>query len=406
MRKTPDYWFMTLALVLAAMGIVMVFSASSVVACVSSEYNNDPLYFLKRQVLWTLLGLVAMVLAMRIDIHKLRKWAFPAVMLSIGMLGLVLSPHFGVVVNGARRWLHIGPISLQPAEFAKFGLLLYLADVLARRGTKIKHALRLIPLLLIFGAVVVLIEKEPDLGTAMVVAAMFFSVLWMSGAKFSHLASLAGLGVMATIMSIFKEQYRMDRMTAFLDPFKDAKGVGYHTVQSLIALGSGGVWGLGLGESRQKFLYLPEQYTDYIFAVLGEELGLIGTLAMILLFVCFLYKGFKIALDARQPFMTLLAAGGTAMICFQGALNIGVVAGALPSTGVPLPFISFGGSSLLLNMLCVGLMLNISSYKHSRRHHREHEGSESGLSKKSAESLGYTIAPKAYATGGPGKGWH
>ncbi|MHB2016098.1 MAG: putative lipid II flippase FtsW [Candidatus Xenobia bacterium] len=381
-------------------GVVMVFSASSAEAVISADYNHDPLYFLKRQAIWAVIGMFGMAWAMRIDLNKLRKVSFPVLLASIGLLVLVLSPHFGVDINGGRRWMHLGPMSFQPAEFAKFALLLYLSDVLARRGTKIKHALRLLPLLVIFGTIVALIEKEPDLGTAMVVAAMFFSVLWMSGARFGHLAMLSGAGVFAVILSILKEPYRMHRMLAFLNPWKDAEGAGYHTVQSLLALGSGGIWGLGLGESRQKFMYLPEQYTDYIFSVLGEELGLIGTLAVLTLFLCFLYKGFKIALDARNPFYTLLAGGSTCLICFQAALNMGVASGALPCTGVPLPFISFGGSSLLLNMICVGLMLNISAQKHSRHHHRHARDSMDASLSSSIDTVGYAVAPKAYAAGG------
>jgi cell division protein FtsW len=395
-KKPPDYWLLVIVFTLLILGLVMVFSASSVTAAGSSEYHHDPYYFLKRQGIWSCVGIFVLWWTSRLDLEKLRKWSLPIVLLSVVGLAVVLEKHVGVVVNGARRWIALGPFGFQPSEFAKFALVFYLADCLARRGTKIQRFVRLIPLLIIFGVTVLLVNMEPDLGTALVIAASFMGVLFMSGARFSHLTGLVSVGLLAVIFQICKDQYKRERIMVFLHPWDDPGDKGYQIVQSLIGLGSGGVWGLGLGESRQKFFYLPEQHTDFIFSILGEELGLIGTLAVLFLFLMLLYRGLRVAVRSRDNYLALLAAGLSFTICFQAFLNIGVVSAALPLTGIPLPFISYGGTSLCITMAAVGLLVNVSS----RRKERREESEELAVPPTETESLarkfqemGYGLVP-------------
>lgn len=366
-KRPPDLWLLAIVFTLLILGLVMVFSASSVTAACSAECNFDPYFYLKRQAAWALVAVLAMWWAMRIDLEKFRKWSLPLVLLSVIGLAAVLEHHVGIKINGARRWIALGPFGFQPSEMAKFALVFYLADCLARRGSKIQRFARLIPLIIIFGATVLLINMEPDLGTALVVAASFMGVLFMSGARFAHLAGLVSLGLLAVIVQICKDQYKRERIMVFLDPFADPGNKGYQIVQSLIGLGSGGLAGLGLGESRQKFSYLPEQHTDFIFSILGEELGLIGTLAVLFLFLMLLYRGLRIAVKARDNYFALLAAGLSFTIVFQAFLNIGVVSAALPLTGIPLPFISYGGTSLVITLAAVGLLANVSTRRRERR---------------------------------------
>ncbi|MGE0493550.1 MAG: putative lipid II flippase FtsW [Vulcanimicrobiota bacterium] len=359
MKKHADGWVLTIALSLCILGIVMVFSSSLVTTASSYDFNRDPYFFLRRQLVYFVLALICMAVVRRIDLEVWRPWlGFPSVVSAVGLLIMVLIA--GPEINGAHRWIIIGGFQFQPAEFAKLAIIFYMADFLARRGEKIQHFIRVVPALAIWGIVLILIEREPDLGTALVVAGVFMAMLYVAGARLFHLGSMAGAGALVVVMSIIAKPYRIKRITAFLNPEQDPQGSGYHAIQSLIALGSGGVLGRGLGASHQKFKYLPEAHTDYIFAILGEELGLLGAAAVLVLFVCLLYKGFRIAVHCRQPYFRFLAAGLTFQLTLQALLNIGVVSGALPSTGIPLPFISYGGTSLLSSLISIGLLLNIS----------------------------------------------
>jgi cell division protein FtsW len=366
-RRPPDFWLLLIVGTLLMLGLTMVFSSSSVTAAGLKDFHYNAYYFVQRQALWSVIALGAMWWTMRLDLEVFRSHALTLVGLSVLSLVLVLIPHVGVVVNGARRWIAVGPLSFQPSEFAKFAMVFYLADVLARRGDKIKDYKALIPLMIIFLVIFALINREPDLGTALVVAAAFLVLLFIGGAKFMHclfLLSSAPIGVMGIIIT---QPYRLDRMASFWNPFKFAETSGYHMVQSLLALGSGGVWGLGLGESRQKFFYLPEQHTDFIFAVLGEELGLVGTLSVLSLFMLFMVRAFYIARRSRDTYQALLAAGLAFTISFQGFLNMGVVSNSVPLTGVPLPLISYGGTSLVITLAAVGLIVNVSTRRRERR---------------------------------------
>lgn len=362
MKKSPDLLIVFLTYTLVVLGIIIVFSASSVTASALEDCNNDPFFYLKRQIVWAILGSICFVTASRVDLFKIGRFSLVGLFLSIGLLAAVLVPGIGHEAMGARRWLGVGPLSFQPAEIAKLFFIIYLADYLSRRGVKITEFKRLVPVLLIAGALIILIEKEPDLGTSLVIGSTMMGMLFIAGARLEHLLILGSSGIMVVAIRILDEGYRVTRFLSFLNPWKDPLGSGYHIIQSLIALGSGGIGGLGLGQSRQKFFYLPEQYTDFIFSILGEELGLLGTLAVVILFIALLYRGFKISYGASHSYLKLLGAGCTFMITFQAFMNIGVVIGILPCTGIPLPFISFGGSSLLVCLTVMGLLVNISQY--------------------------------------------
>lgn len=357
-RKFDTFLFLPV-LGLIVYGIIMIFSASSPTAALSPECGYDPFYFLKRHLIWLSVGVVAMVFAYRMDLEKWRKYALPMVILSmLMMVGVLL---FGKEVLGARRWLSLGPLSFQPSEFAKIAVIFYLADALARRKDKVHNFTSLLSVLMVFGAVVILIEKQPDLGTTIVVGASLIGMLFLGGARVSHILAMTVIGVIVAGSRIMDEAYRVKRILSFLNPWQDPQGIGYQVIQSFIALGSGGMTGLGLGESRQKYFYLPEKFTDFIFAITGEELGFyFGTLPIVLLFMFFLYRGLRVAGNTRDPFLSLVAGGVTFQIVFQAFVNMGVVSGILPCTGIPLPFISFGGSSLVFTMFSLGLLFNVA----------------------------------------------
>ena len=363
MKKNPDLILIFLTAILVIVGILMVFSASSATSAMLDDCNNDPYFYLKKQFIYAILGAVFFFLAYKVDLQKLGKFSFVGLLGCLVLLILVLIPGIGIATMGARRWLGYGFFTFQPAEFAKIFCILYLADYLSRRGEKIRDLVKFISIVIIIFVVIGLIEAEPDLGTAVSIFITMLAMLFVSGARWQPLATMITASATLVIFKLFTgHSYRMERMKAFINPWKDSQGSGYHVCQSLIAVGSGGLTGLGLGQSRQKFFYLPEQYTDFIFAVLGEELGLIGTLCIVVAFIMFMYRGFKIASQTSNLFMRLLAVGCTFMITFQAFMNMGVVVGIVPCTGIPLPFISFGGSSLIACMIMSGLLLNVSKH--------------------------------------------
>lgn len=363
--RSIDYWLLIFTFALVTVGLIIVFSASSVSAGASSQFNRDAFYFLKRQFIWIAIGIIAMFSVINVDLMKIRKFALPILIASIFLLVIVLIPGIGVVVSGARRWIVLGPIGFQPAEFAKLALVFYMADIIDRHKERFENWKGIIVPLCILVVMCGLVELEPDLGTTLVIAASFFCMMFLSGCPLKYIAGSMAVGMGAVVLKIFHDSYKMKRMIAFMDPLSDKyrEDVCYHIRQSLIALGSGGIFGVGLGQSRQKFFYLPEQHTDFIFAILGEELGLVGTLLLIFIFLGFIYRGLKISLQANYSFYRLLGAGLTFTIGIQAFMNIGVVTSMLPTTGIPLPFISYGGTSMLFNLVCVGILLNIS--KHS-----------------------------------------
>ena len=355
-RAQLDYHLLVLlTLGLVAFGLVMVYSASSARAMLAA---NDPAYYLKRQALYALLGLGLLALMTRIDFRALRHVGGPLLGVSFFLLVAVLA--VGTEVNGARRWLSTGVIDFQPSELAKFAVALWVAGLLVRRPAPTTLGELLRPLGLVVGLACGLILIEPDLGTAIAIAVMTSAMLVVAGTRLRVLLAGAGIGAAIVLVAIWLEPYRRARFFSFLDPWQDPDGAGFQSVQALIALGSGGFFGVGLGESVQKVYYLPEASTDMIFAIVGEELGLFGSLAVIVAFALFGYAGFNVALRCRDPFGKVLATGITALICGQAALNMSAVLGLLPLTGIPLPFVSYGGSSLVIGLTSVGVLLNIA----------------------------------------------
>ncbi len=361
-KKSPDLLLFIVVVILTAIGICMVFSSSYVMAY---KWYGDSYFFLKKQVLYAIIGLVIFFLAASIDYHCYKKLVLPILILSIILLIMVFVPGIGRSAGGARRWLKIGFFSFQPSEIAKFALILYMAESLTRKHSEeIKTFIKgILPSLIIVMVIFLLILKEPDFSTSLIILGISFIMLFIGGTRIIQLFTLGIAAIPVGILILLKEDYRKVRLLSFLDPWRDPLDSGFHIIQSLLALGSGGISGIGLGESRQKYFYLPDQHTDFIFSIIGEELGFIGTLIVIALFILILWRGFRIAINSVDQFGTLLAAGITAMIAFQSIVNIGVVTKMIPTTGLTLPFISFGGSSLIVTMFCVGILLNISRYR-------------------------------------------
>lgn len=358
MQKTRiDYIFLFTVLALSAIGLIMVFSASPTMAL----KLGDSYYYLKRHIFYLLLGFTALFFGLRLDLEALKKWSAPILILSLALLLLVYIPGVGKRVSGALRWIDLVIFSFQPSEIIKFTMVLYLAKILAKHKEGAKDFFRgLLPPLLLVGAVSAVIIKQPDLGTAIAIASTAFIMLFAAGANLWHLAGLGVLGIAGAIGIAMSSPYRMRRLDAYLNPWKDPHGVGFHIIQSLLAVGSGGLFGAGLGASRQKFFYLPQQFTDFIFAILCEELGFVGGVGVIVLFIIFAVRGFRIALTASDNFSFLLATGLVSWLTLQALINILVVVGLLPTTGIPLPFISYGGTATVVGLFSVGIVLNIS----------------------------------------------
>jgi cell division protein FtsW len=361
-KLTPDMWLFGVAVVLLSAGVVMVYSASAIVA---ADRFHDPYFFLKKQLFWALLGAAAMLAAVRVDYRHLEKLVIPAVIVAGVMLVLVLVPPFGQAINGTRRWIRLGVISFQPAELAKLALVIYLAAFVARRQHQLGDLRRgLLPPLLMAGAFAALVFVQPDLGNCLTLIALTFGLLYLAGAPMRYLGWALAPAVPLLIIAIYAAPYRLRRMTAFWDPWSDPRGSGFQIIQSWLAFGNGGLLGQGVGGSRQKLFYLPESHTDFIFAVIGEELGFIGAAVFVALFAVLIWRGLRIGLRAPEPFGAYLALGITLLIATQTLVNLGVVTGLLPTKGLPLPFISFGGSALLVTMLSTGVLLNISQHAH------------------------------------------
>jgi len=351
-------------IMLLVIGIVMTYSSSAVKGYL---YYGDPYHFFKAELVWVGLGLLAMTISLMIDWRFLYKWAKPILYTALILLIMVKIPGVGKTVNGATRWIGLGVLSIQPSEVIKLAMVLIMARFLSGDPYKIKSFRRgIIPSLALLAVVCGLIMLQPDLGTALVMVAAVFFMLLATGAKIRHMAGLGIAGVGLVVAAIAAAPYRMRRIFAFLDPWADPDGKGYQTIQSLLALGPGGLFGLGLGQSRQKFLYLPENHTDFIFAMIGEELGFIGASLVVLLFALLIWRGFRAAIQAPNNFLALLGVGMTSLIGIQAMVNMGVVTGILPVTGITLPFISYGGTSLLFTMIGAGLLLNVSASGNSR----------------------------------------
>ena len=344
---------------LLILGLVMILSASSVS---SFATNGSSFTFFNKQLLWSVVGVGAFVFFARLDYHRLSGTGYLLYVVCAVLLLAVLVPGVGIVAGGSSRWLGFGPLSFQPSELTKLALILFAADVYSRKEERSFESLShtLLPLAPALGVLVILVMLQPDMGTTMVLCAIGFGMLFIAGAPMRYLVPMATLGVAGSMAAALSAPYRRARLLAFLDPWADPLYTGYHTIQSLIALGSGGWFGVGLGASRQKWLYIPSAHTDFIYAILGEEMGLLGTLTVLGMFAFIGFLGVKIARRARDRFGMLIAAGITVWISFQALVNIGAVTAALPVTGVPLPFVSFGGTSLVIGLAAMGILTNIA----------------------------------------------
>ncbi|OQW62229.1 MAG: putative lipid II flippase FtsW [Nitrospira sp. ST-bin4] len=364
-RVAMDHSLLIITIVLALVGLVMVFSASAVVA---GNRFHDPGYFLKRQLAWLAFGFLLLHLASHIDYVWWKRLSIPLLGLTVVLLVMVLIPSLGVSAKGARRWLRLGPISVQPAEIAKLVAVMYLAAYLAKKEDRLTGFLSgLAPALLVVGVLGGLVLLEPDLGTVVVMGSVAIGLLFLGGARLSHLLSLGLCAVPAVLVLVLSSSYRRQRLMTFLAPWKDASDAGFQITQSFLAFGSGGLFGVGLGEGKQKLFFLPEAHTDFVLALVGEELGLVGTGVIILLFALFAIRGFQVAARARMPFGRYLGMGITLLIGIQALINACVVTGLLPTKGLTLPFVSYGGSSLVTCMFGVGILLNISRDRQTGR---------------------------------------
>lgn len=350
-----DWWLIGLVLALSVFGLIMVGNAS-----VAEAYRDfgDKFYYLRLQIRWAILGLVTFLLAAKINYHRLKILAIPLLIFTLIALITVLASSLGVKALGAKRWLDIGGFRFQPAELAKFAFILWSAAFLSNKAKK-----KLLPFMIILGLLIVLIMLGPDLGTTVIIVASALVVWFASGAPIWQFGLMGLIGLLGGAGLIVSSPYRKERLLTFLNPTRDPLGASYHIRQILIALGSGGLTGLGLGQSRQKFEYLPAVTTDSIFAVIAEELGFIGGVIILIIFLILIWRGFKIALEAPDEFGCLLAVGITAWVGLQALVNLAAMVALVPLTGIPLPFISYGGSSLILALTGMGILVNISKQR-------------------------------------------
>jgi len=355
-RGRPDFLLLFLVVFLVSFGLVMLFSASSPVAVY--KFNNA-WYYLQRQGMFVGVGLVAMLVCMALPYSFWKRVAAPMLLVSIVLLVLVLI--VGANTDGAVRWFSIGPFKMQPSEMTKFAIIVYLAAIISRKGDRIRNfAKGLFPILMVIGVILLLVYKQPDFGTVLVMLSITVIIIVFGGADIRHLLMLAAIAIPAVVVMAFSEKYRIQRILSFLNPVDDMLGSGYQIVQSLYALGHGGLTGTGLGQSVQKLFYLPAAHTDFIFAIVGEEFGFFGSALLVIVFLLYFWRGFLAALRCQDQFGMLLGVGIIGMMAVQFLLNVGAVTGSLPITGITLPFISYGGSSLILCMACTGVLLSIS----------------------------------------------
>lgn len=359
LQRNFDSTLLLLTVALTCLGVVMVFSSSCIMA---EERYADPFFFLKKQGYFALFGISLMTLTMYIDYEFWRKMAIPLLLIGIALLALLFVPGMGVKAGGAARWLRLPGVTVQPAEFVKLGLVLYLASSMTRKKEKIRSfKLGFLPYLLVLGVILGLLLKQPDLGSAMIIAGVAITMMLLAGVRWSYALPLILASLPAIYYLIMNAEYRRRRILAFLNPWDDPYDTGFQIIQSLIAFGSGGLLGKGLGVGEQKLFYLPEAHTDFIFSVIAEELGLVGILVVAGLFLLLLLRGLRVAWYAEEPFARFLAFGLSLLLGLEAFVNMGVCMGLLPTKGLALPFISYGGTSLVASLVAVGILLNISS---------------------------------------------
>ncbi len=357
-KKRPDFWLAILVFILSFFGVIMVYSASVVISDQLYHYNS---YFLNKQITAFAVGIVAWVICYNIDYKYWNKFAGWMLGITLFFLVAVFIPGIGRQLEGAARWIHVGPIFFQPAEFIKLTFIIYLSAWLAKKGAAVKDFKRgFLPFILITGLIIFLIMCQPDMGTMTVIALSAVTIFFASGANISHMIIGIAAAAGAFWLLIKTSTYRLQRFLVFLNPGSETLGASYHINQALVAIGSGGLLGLGFGMSKQKYLFLPQAQTDSIFAIITEELGFLRAMLVIIAFILIAWRGYRIAKNAPDAFSRLLAVGITSWIVFQAIINIGAMTGLLPLTGVPLPFISYGGSSLVVLLAAVGILMNIS----------------------------------------------
>jgi cell division protein FtsW len=353
--RRPDPWLWLPAAVLLLLGLLMVLNTTYFLGI---EKKGDAFHFFKLHLAHILAGFMILILLSQFSLAGLRRIVMPVFIVSVLMLILLYVPGLGLMKGGARRWLRLGPIIAEPSELVKFGLVFFLAAFLSKRQERIRE-FKYGPLaaFLIVGPITLMILKQPDFGSTVMITLILFAMLFAAGARWTHLAA-AGSGALGLlIVQAVAKSYRVKRLTTFLDPWSVARGAGFQLVQSFIALGEGGKWGVGLGAGRQKMFYLPEAHTDFVFAVVGEEFGLVGAAVVIALFLVILFRGMRIAHDEPDPFASLLAVGLTALLSIQALINMAVVIGLIPTKGLPLPFLSYGGTSIIIAMAALGALL-------------------------------------------------
>lgn len=358
-NKSPDIILLLVTLILVTVGTAMIYSSSSIIAL---ERFKDGQYFLKKQILFVFLGLISMVLMTKIPYTQLRKWAYPGMLLSLLLLAILLIPNVGIKHGGATRWLNMGVFSFQVTEMVKISMVVFLSHLLARKAHQLKKFSKgvLVPLV-VASVAILLIILEPDFGTAVIIATILLIMLCIAGSRITHILLLMSAFISVGVLLILYKGYRVARLTAFLDPWKDASNTGFQIIQSLLSFGSGGTFGVGIGDGMQKLFYLPEPHTDFILSILAEESGFIGVTIVIVMFAIFAFRGFMIALKAPDLFGTLLAVGLTMVIALESFINIAGVMGIIPLKGLVLPFLSYGGTAFIMSMTAVGILLNIST---------------------------------------------
>jgi len=359
-RKLHNHLLLLIVCALVGTGIVMVYSSSSISA---DTKFGDSIHFLKRQSCFALIGLLLMFFVMNIRYQVLQRVVYPIIIISFLLLTLVLIPGIGTTIGGSTRWFRIGPLSFQPSELAKLALIIFIAYSLSKKKEQTikSFSIGFLPHLIVTLVMSGLVLLQPDFGTAMILFSLFFILMFAAGTKIRYLASLLGVMSVGCYFLITCVGYRLDRITAYLNPWEDPTATGFQIIQSFLAFGSGGLWGAGLGNGKQKLFYLPEPHTDFICSIIGEELGFIGVLLVIILFIILFFCGLKIALKAPDLLGTYLALGITSLISLHAVVNLGVVMGLLPTKGSTLPFISYGGTSLVFSLIGIGILLNISS---------------------------------------------
>lgn len=358
-RNRIDRWLLVLTLMLIGIGAIMVYSSTSVVTPLLEKRHISSFFYFRRHLFTMLTGLVFLFAAYKADTETLRKMAIPLLIFSLLLLVLVFVPGIGVAAGGARRWIRAGFLTFQPSELVKFAMVIFLARYMSMPYYRTDSFGSFAIPVLIMGVFQTVFLRQPDFGATMSLGILTFAMLTLSGIRLRYIMMLV-LCAMPALVYLVREPYRMKRVLSFLDPFKDPQGAGFQLVQSFIALGSGGLAGVGLGESKQKLSFLPESHTDFIFSLVGEELGFIGALFLVGLFLALFVRGMLIANRIKEGFAYYLASGLSTMIAVQSLINFAVTTGLVPTKGLPLPFVSYGGSSLLINMCAIGILLNLS----------------------------------------------